>query len=103
MGRSGYAARRVGAAALVAVGDDDRLGPVGDELLDDPARELEHLLLGLLAVRGVRGVAEVVEILAGQLVYQRFEHADAAHAGIEDPNEPVLLIAIAAHAAHSSL
>ena len=97
-GVCGAQARAGGGGSRVAR-DHDGLRAVGDEAVDDRARKLAHLLLGLLAVRGVRGVAKVVEVLARKLRDERLEHADAAHAGIKDADKPVVLIAIAAHAA----
>ena len=47
--------------------------------------------LVLLAVGGVCGVAEEAEVLVGQLGDERPQNADAAHAGVEHPDEAVSL------------
>ena len=72
-------------------GDHDGLGALCQEALDDAAGELEDLRLVLLAVGGVCGVAEEAEVLVGQLGDERPQNADAAHAGVEHPDEAVSL------------
>ena len=91
--RIGGAQRGGGDGGCRVAGDDDGLGAVGQQVLDDAARELEHLLLGLLAVRGVGGVAEEAEVLVRKLGDERAQHADAAHARVEDPHKTVALLA----------
>ncbi len=87
--RIGVAQRRSSNGGRRVARDHNGFGPLRDESLHDAARELEHLRLGLLAVRGVGRVAEVMEVLARELGHERPQHAGAADAGVEDADEAV--------------
>ena len=72
-----------GARRGCVAGDDDRLGTLFDEILDNAEREVAHLLGSLRAVWGVRRVAEIEDSLMRQIRSNLPDHGDAAESGIE--------------------